>query len=96
MSRLEFGLVQFYQFTFSTFFILTICEASRISVNNLFQDMFDALPFFLSASFTPATKSALFLRAAVDKPVVKMPTSILPESGSVADCFNASRCNLKR
>lgn len=41
-----------------------------------------------------ATKSERFLRAAVDRPVVKIPTSILPDNGSVADCLSASRCNL--
>uniref|UniRef100_A0A1B0BE77 Uncharacterized protein n=1 Tax=Glossina palpalis gambiensis TaxID=67801 RepID=A0A1B0BE77_9MUSC len=52
-------------------------------------------PYSLSSfSLMAATKSARFLRAAVDRPVVKMPTSILPDKGSVADCFKASRCNL--
>lgn len=89
---------QFYSNNFTTTLphvkILTICEFSRISVNNLAHDTVGTLPFFFSISFILATKSARFLRAVVDKPVVRMPTSILPDNGSVADCFNASRCNL--
>lgn len=42
-----------------------------------------------------AINSDRFFLADVDKPVVKIPTSIFPESGSVADCFRASRCNLE-
>lgn len=75
-------------------FILTICEFSLISRKSLFQFTVGTLPFFFSISLMFATNSARFLRADVDKPVVKMPTSILPDNGSVADCFNASRCNL--
>lgn len=74
--------------------ILTICELSLISEKSLFQLTVGTFPFFFSVSLILATNSARFLRADVDNPVVKMPTSILPDNGSVADCFNASRCNL--
>lgn len=79
---------------FAHFLLLTICELSLISEKSLFHGTVGTLPFFFSISLMLATKSARFLRAVVDKPVVKMPTSILPDNGSVADCFNASRCNL--
>lgn len=46
-------------------------------------------------SFILEINSERFFLADVDKPVVKIPTSIFPESGSVADCLRASRCNLK-
>lgn len=73
---------------------LTICELSLISVKSFCQDIVGVFPFFFKFSFILATKSACFFLAAVDNPVVKIPTSILPDNGSVADCFNASRCNL--
>lgn len=74
--------------------ILTICEFSLSSAKSLSHDTVGTLPFFFNISLMLATNSARFFRAVVDNPVVKMPTSILPDSGSVADCFNASRCNL--
>lgn len=46
-------------------------------------------------SFILEINSERFFLADVDKPVVKIPTSIFPESGSVADCLRASRCNLE-
>lgn len=42
-----------------------------------------------------AINSERFFLAEVDKPVVRIPTSIFPERGSVADCLRASRCNLE-
>lgn len=70
---------------------LTICDASLISENNFCHGTVGIPPFFFKFSLILATKSARFLRAAVDKPVVNIPTSILPDNGSVADCFKASR-----
>ncbi len=73
---------------------LTICEFSLISMKSFCHGMVGVFPFFFRFSLMLATKSACFFLAAVDRPVVKMPTSIFPDNGSVADCFNASRCNL--
>lgn len=73
---------------------LTICEFSLISMNSFCQEIVGVFTFFFRFSLMLATRSACFFRAAVDRPVVNIPTSILPDNGSVADCFSASRCNL--
>ena len=63
-----------------------------MSLNSFWYGTVFVLFFFCSASLINATRSARFLRAALDNPVVRIPTSILPDNGSVADCFNASLC----
>lgn len=57
--------------------------------------MVGTLPFCSISLLTLCANSTLRLREALLKPVVSIPTSILPDNGSVADCFRASLCNLK-
>lgn len=73
---------------------LTRSEFSFISWNTFWKFSVCTRPLAWISLRSAWASSTRLLRAAELRPVVRMLMSILPDSGSVADCLRASRCSL--
>ncbi len=74
---------------------LTTCDCSFISASRAsYLGWVPPFPLPCSSLRISFANACLWARSEPLTPVVRMPTSMIPVFGSVADCFRASRCSL--